>query len=194
MSTDLTMTPNWHFFEVDTCHVKIHSMQVSMVVFIAIIGAVVGSFLNVVILRYNTGMGFTMGRSRRPTGRWGISGLGFMTCIDIYVNVYFIREFCYHCCTNGHTALETPAYAGDRSFRSLVRELIVGFDHSSMLTAERQLVSPLRHAKFCCGSSTAPSSCRGHAFGLVFEPRYEFCAARLAIKTHYEFRPRLFSV
>ena len=39
-------------------------MQVLMVVFIAIIGAVVGSFLNVVILRYNTGMGFTMGRSK----------------------------------------------------------------------------------------------------------------------------------
>ena len=123
MSTDLTMTPNWHFpfFEVDTCHVKIHSMQVLMVVFIAIIGAVVGSFLNVVILRYNTGMGFTMGRSRWPTGIWGTSGLGFMTCKDIYVNIYFIREFCYHCRTNGHTALETPAYAGDRSFRSSAR-------------------------------------------------------------------------
>src|SRR3990167_6203270 len=60
-------------------------------------------------------------------------------------------------------------------------------------TAERQLVSPLRHAKFCCGSLTAPSSCLWHAFGLVFEPRYEFCAARWAIKTHYEFFQPVFA-
>src|SRR3989344_4426710 len=39
-------------------------MQVSMTVFIVAFGAVVGSFLNVVILRYNTGMGFTRGRSK----------------------------------------------------------------------------------------------------------------------------------
>src|SRR3989344_5399976 len=39
-------------------------MQVSMTVFIVAFGAVVGSFLNVAILRYNTGMGFTRGRSK----------------------------------------------------------------------------------------------------------------------------------
>ena len=36
-------------------------MDVFEITSFIIVGAVVGSFLNVVILRYNTGMGFTMG-------------------------------------------------------------------------------------------------------------------------------------
>src|SRR3989344_906942 len=49
------------------------------------------------------------------------------------------------------------------------------------------LISPLRRSKFCCGSLSSPSSCQWPAVGLDFEPRDEFCVARLAIKTRDEF-------
>src|SRR3989338_6586779 len=110
-------------------------MDVFEITSFIIVGAVVGSFLNVVILRYNTGVGFTRGRSRWPTGIWGTSGLGFMTCKDIYVNIYFIREFCYHCRTNGHTALETPPFPGGRSVWGFVRGRLVGVFPPPFFTA-----------------------------------------------------------